>query len=149
MTSAIGYIPQNYNFLDDTIEKNVAFGDENINRGKVDKSLIQANLNDFVASLKGKYDEKIGEQGILLSGGQKQRLAIARSLYLDAQMLIMDESTSNLDQKTEAKIFEEFMKLKHSKTLIVITHKMLNYHYFDKIISIKNKKVDIQKGKAI
>ena len=149
MTSAIGYIPQNYNFLDDTIEKNIAFGDENINRDKVDKSLIQANLNDFVASLKGKYDEKIGEQGILLSGGQKQRLAIARSLYLDAQILIMDESTSNLDQKTEAKIFEEFMKLKHSKTLIVITHKMLNYQYFDKIISIKNKKVNIQKGKAI
>ena len=149
MTSATGYIPQNYNFLDDTIEKNIAFGDENINRDKVDKSLIQANLNDFVASLKGKYDEKIGEQGILLSGGQKQRLAIARSLYLDAQILIMDESTSNLDQKTEAKIFEEFMKLKHSKTLIVITHKMLNYQYFDKIISIKNKKVNIQKGKAI
>ena len=149
MTSATGYIPQNYNFLDDTIEKNIAFGDENINRDKVDKSLIQANLNDFVASLKGKYDEKIGEQGILLSGGQKQRLAIARSLYLDAQILIMDESTSNLDQKTEAKIFEEFMKLKHSKTLIVITHKMLNYQYFDKIICIKNKKVDIQKGKVI
>ena len=149
MTSAIGYIPQNYNFLDDTIEKNIAFGDENINRDKIDKSLIQANLNDFVASLKGKYDEKIGEQGILLSGGQKQRLAIARSLYLDAQILIMDESTSNLDQKTEAKIFEEFMKLKHTKTLIVITHKMLNYQYFDKIICIKNKKVDIQKGKVI
>ena len=149
MTSATGYIPQNYNFLDDTIEKNIAFGDENINRDKIDKSLIQANLNDFVASLKGKYDEKIGEQGILLSGGQKQRLAIARSLYLDAQILIMDESTSNLDQKTEAKIFEEFMKLKHTKTLIVITHKMLNYQYFDKIICIKNKKVDIQKGKVI
>ncbi len=146
MTSVIGYIPQNYNFLDDTIEKNIAFAQENINRDKIKRSLIQANLIDFVESLPGKYEEKIGEQGILLSGGQKQRLAIARSLYLDAQILIMDESTSSLDQKTEAKIFEEFMKLKNSKTLIVITHKMLNYQYFDKIISIRNKKIDIQKG---
>ena len=149
MTSAIGYIPQNYNFLDDTVEKNIAFGDENINREKINKSLIQANLADFVESLAGKYEEKIGEQGIMLSGGQKQRLAIARSLYLDAQMLIMDESTSNLDQKTEAKIFEELMKLKKSKTLIVITHKMLNYQYFDKIISIKNRKIDIKKRNSI
>lgn len=146
MTSVIGYIPQNYNFLDDTIEKNIAFAEENINRDKIKRSLIQANLIDFVESLPDKYEEKIGEQGILLSGGQKQRLAIARSLYLDAQILIMDESTSSLDQKTEAKIFEEFMKLKNSKTLIVITHKMLNYQYFDKIISIRNKKIDIRKG---
>ena len=120
-----------------------------INREKINKSLIQANLADFVESLAGKYEEKIGEQGIMLSGGQKQRLAIARSLYLDAQMLIMDESTSNLDQKTEAKIFEELMKLKKSKTLIVITHKMLNYQYFDKIISIKNRKIDIKKRNSI
>jgi ABC-type bacteriocin/lantibiotic exporter with double-glycine peptidase domain len=148
MTSVIGYIPQNYNFLDDTIEKNIAFAEENVNRDKIKKSLIQANLIDFVDGLPGKYEEKIGEQGILLSGGQKQRLAIARSLYLDAQILIMDESTSNLDKKTEAKIFEEFMKLKNLKTLIVITHKMLNYQYFDKIISIKNKKINIQKGNA-
>ena len=146
MTSVIGYIPQNYNFLDDTIEKNIAFAEDNINRDKIKRSLIQANLIDFVESLPDKYEEKIGEQGILLSGGQKQRLAIARSLYLDAQILIMDESTSSLDQKTEAKIFEEFMKLKNSKTLIVITHKMLNYQYFDKIISIRNKKIDIRKG---
>lgn len=146
MISAIGYIPQNYNFLDDTIEKNIAFGDENIDRKKIEKSLNQANLMGFVDSLKNKLEEKIGEQGVLLSGGQKQRLAIARSLYLDAQVLIMDESTSNLDQKTEAKIFEEFMRLKSTKTLVVITHKMLNYKYFDKIISIKNKKIEITKG---
>jgi ATP-binding cassette, subfamily B, bacterial PglK len=145
MISAIGYIPQNYNFLDDTIEKNIAFGDENIDRKKIEKSLNQANLMGFVDSLKNKLEEKIGEQGVLLSGGQKQRLAIARSLYLDAQVLIMDESTSNLDQKTEAKIFEEFMRLKSSKTLVVITHKMLNYKYFDKIISIKNKNIEITK----
>jgi len=144
--SAIGYIPQNYNFLDDTIEKNIAFGEEKIHMDKVKKSLKLANLDQFVDSLKGKHQEQIGEQGILLSGGQKQRLAIARSLYLDAQIIILDESTSSLDKKTEAKIFEELMKLKNLKTLIVITHKMLNYQYFDKIISIKNKKIDIQKG---
>jgi ATP-binding cassette, subfamily B, bacterial PglK len=148
MISAVGYIPQNYYFLDDTIEKNIAFGDENIDRKKIEKSINQANLTKFVDSLRNKYEENIGEQGILLSGGQKQRLAIARSLYIDAQILIMDESTSNLDHKTEAKIFEEFMKLKRSKTLIVITHKMLNYKYFDKIINIKNQKIEITKGKT-
>ncbi len=149
MISTIGYIPQNYNFLDDTIKKNIAFGEENIDENKIDKSLIQANLKEFVDSLKNKYEEKIGEEGVLLSGGQKQRLAIARSLYLDAQILIMDESTSNLDQKTEGKIFEELMKLKNLKTLVVITHRMLNYQYFDKIISIKNKKIEISKRKQI
>tara|TARA_B100000989_G_C19526278_1_gene467025 strand:+ start:1567 stop:3291 length:1725 start_codon:yes stop_codon:yes gene_type:complete len=141
--SAIGYIPQNYNFLDDTIEKNIAFGEEKSDMEKIEKSLSQANLLQFVKSLKNKYYEEIGEQGILLSGGQKQRLAIARSLYLDAQILILDESTSNLDKETEAKIFEEFMSLKNQKTLVVITHKMMNYQHFDKIISIKDKKIEI------
>ena len=83
----------------------------------------------------------------MLSGGQKQRLAIARSLYLDAQILVLDESTSSLDQKTEGKIFEEFMRLKNSKTLVVISHKMLNYEFFDKIISIKNKKIEVENRK--
>ena len=146
LISSIGYIPQNYNFLDDTILKNIAFGETEIDMEKVRNSLKQANLLDFVESLKNKYEERIGEQGILLSGGQKQRLAIARSLYLDAQILILDESTSSLDQDTEAKIFEEFMKLKNSKTLVVISHKMLNYEYFDKIILIKNKKIEIKKN---
>ena len=143
--SVIGYIPQSYNFLDDTIEKNIAFGVEKPDVEKIEKSLTQANLANFVETLKNKSYEKIGEEGILLSGGQKQRLAIARSLYLDAQILILDESTSSLDQETEEKIFEEFMRLKNSKTLIVISHKMLNYQFFDKIISIKNKKIEIKK----
>ena len=145
--SAIGYIPQNYNFLDDTIEKNIAFGEEKPDLKKIEKSLIQANLSKFVETLKNKSQEKIGEQGIMLSGGQKQRLAIARSLYLDAQILILDESTSSLDQETEGKIFEEFMKLKDMKTLIVISHKMLNYEFFDKIISINNRQIEIQSRK--
>ena len=146
MISLKGYIPQNYNFLDDTILKNIAFGEAEVDMEKVRNSLKQANLLDFVESLNNKYEERIGEQGILLSGGQKQRLAIARSLYLDAQILILDESTSSLDQDTEAKIIEEFMKLKNSITLVVISHKMLNYTYFDKIISIKNKKIEIKKN---
>ena len=145
--SAIGYIPQNYNFLDDTIEKNIAFGEEKPDLKKIEKSLIQANLSKFVETLKNKSQEIIGEQGIMLSGGQKQRLAIARSLYLDAQILILDESTSSLDKETEGKIFEEFMKLKDMKTLIVISHKMLNYEFFDKIISIDNQQIEIQSRK--
>ena len=145
--SVIGYIPQNYNFLDDTIEKNIAFGVEKPDFEKIEKSITQANLASFVENLKNKSQEKIGEEGILLSGGQKQRLAIARSLYLDAQILVLDESTSSLDQKTEGKIFEEFMRLKNSKTLVVISHKMLNYEFFDKIISIKNKKIEVENRK--
>jgi len=145
--SVIGYIPQNYNFLDDTIEKNIAFGVEKPDLEKIEKSIKQANLANFVETLKNKSQEKIGEEGILLSGGQKQRLAIARSLYLDAQILVLDESTSSLDQKTEGKIFEEFMRLKNSKTLVVISHKMLNYEFFDKIISIKNKKIEVENRK--
>ena len=138
---------QNYNFLDDTIEKNIAFGVEKPDLEKIEKSIKQANLANFVETLKNKSQEKIGEEGILLSGGQKQRLAIARSLYLDAQILVLDESTSSLDQKTEGKIFEEFMRLKNSKTLVVISHKMLNYEFFDKIISIKNKKIEVENRK--
>ena len=130
--------------MDDTIEKNIAFGVEKPDLEKIEKSIRQANLSNFVETLKNKSQEKIGEEGILLSGGQKQRLAIARSLYLDAQILVLDESTSSLDQKTEGKIFEEFMRLKDSKTLVVISHKMLNYEFFDKIISIKNKKIEVE-----
>ena len=83
-----------------------------------------------------------------LSSGQMQKVGFIRAILSNVEILLLDESTSNLDKKTEAKIFEEFMKLKNLKTLIVITHKMLNYQYFDKIISIKNKKINIQKGNA-
>ena len=100
----IGYVSQKTNLIDDTILANVAFGDLNPDLEKIKKALNDSQILDFVNSLPEGFDTKIGERGVNLSGGQIQRISIARSLYRNPEILIFDEATSSLDNKTEAKL---------------------------------------------
>ena len=120
----IGYVPQSVYLIDDTIRKNIAFGlrEENINDDLIKKAIEKANLKIFLSTLKDGANTNIGDRGNKLSGGQKQRIGIARALYRDPEILILDEATSSLDQATEKKIMESVNFLKKTKTLIVITH---------------------------
>jgi ABC-type multidrug transport system fused ATPase/permease subunit len=134
----IGYVPQSVYLTDDTIRKNVAFGllEENIDDDLVKQAVIKANLNEFLNSLPNGLETVVGEKGINVSGGQQQRIGIARALYRDPEILILDEATNSLDQLTEKKIIESIELLKGKKTLIVITHRLYTVESCDKIFFI-------------
>ena len=106
----IGYIPQNLYFIDDTIINNIAFGvlEEDIDMNRVSRVLYESDLNNFVNSLPNKLNTIIGENGINVSGGQQQRLGLARALYFNPEILILDESTSALDIKMRKKGYEYY-----------------------------------------
>ena len=122
----VGYIPQMSFMSDDTIRKNVAFGvaDKEIDEKRVWEVLREAQLDDFVKTLPEGLDTKIGERGIRLSGGQRQRISIARALYDDPKILILDEATSAVDNDTEAAIMESINRFQGKKTILIIAHRL-------------------------
>ena len=121
----IGYIPQAISLLDDTIRRNVAFGipDKDINDDLTWKALESSQLKNFIEHLPNRLDTVIGERGVRLSGGQRQRLGIARSLYYDPEVLVLDEATSSLDNETEKEVMKAIEALHGEKTLIIISHR--------------------------
>ena len=122
----IGYIPQHIYLTDDTVRRNVAFGqsDEEINEEDVWAALEAAQLRELVESFDKGLDVMVGERGIRLSGGQRQRIAIARALYHKPEVLVMDEATSALDNQTERHIVEALEQLQGKHTMIVIAHRL-------------------------
>lgn len=147
--NSIGYVPQNIYLSDDTIKKNIAFGipDDKINMTLLKKSIVQSNLSKLVKNSRLGIDTRIGEYGSKISGGQKQRIGIARALYNDPKILILDESTSSLDIETEKKIIEEIKFLKNKKTVIIISHRLSSLKYCDSIYELNSlglKKIRVQ-----
>ena len=122
----IGYIPQHIYLTDDTVRRNVAFGqsDEEIDDADVWAALEAAQLSELIASFDKGLDVMVGERGVRLSGGQRQRIAIARALYHKPEVLVMDEATSALDNQTERHIVEALEQLQGSHTMIVIAHRL-------------------------
>ncbi len=136
--SKISYVPQNVMLLDDTILNNIAFGiTTDIDMKKINDCLKMAELNDFVNSKKENLNSLVGEKGVKISGGQVQRIGIARALYRNPSLLILDEATSSLDKKTEESIFNTIHQLKKNITIIVITHNTSNLKNFDQIINLE------------
>ena len=145
----IGYVPQNIYLSDDTIAANIAFGVEskNINQIDIERASKIANLHDFIINeLPDKYNTTIGERGIRLSGGQRQRIGIARAVYLNPNILILDEGTSALDNETEKKVMESINKLSKKITIILVAHRLNTVRNCDKIYKFEKGKV-IAEGK--
>lgn len=142
LRSNIGYVPQNVFILDDTLEKNIAFGldHEKINKEKLNKAIEFAGLKKFVNDIKEGVEVSLGEMGNKLSGGQKQRIGIARAIYKGAKILIFDESTSALDNKTESEVLENIFKLKNQFTIILVSHKTSIINKCDQIYFLENSK---------
>tara|TARA_B100000700_G_scaffold326484_1_gene438135 strand:+ start:1601 stop:3343 length:1743 start_codon:yes stop_codon:yes gene_type:complete len=142
----IGYVPQSVYLTDDTIKKNIAFGlkDENIENNLLNNALEKASLSDFLKNLDEGIETIVGEKGIRLSGGQQQRIGIARALYRDPEILILDEATSSLDETTERKIMDSIQFLKRKKTLIVVTHRLSTVKNCDWIFFIDKGKITKQ-----
>ena len=102
----------------------------------------EANIEDLKQSLKFGVNTILGEKGARLSGGQRQRIGIARALYNKPEILIFDEATSSLDEKTEEKIIDEVFKTYSNKTIIFVSHNKKNLRYCNKLIEINNKKIN-------
>lgn len=145
--SSIGYVDQRSNLFDDTIAANIAL--ENIDLGSFDPSLHDklcsvlkaCNIYDFVKSLPNGYMTKVGDNGSLLSGGQIQRILIAREVFKNPKILILDEATSAIDSLSERAVIDTLSCLKASMTIIVIAHKLASLRYSDQILFVNNGKI--------
>jgi ATP-binding cassette, subfamily B, bacterial PglK len=131
----IGYIPQSIFLMDDTIERNVAFGisDDEIDHQKLDNAIKLAQLSDLVRELPDGLQTFVGEDGVRLSGGQRQRIGIARALYHEREILVLDEATSALDNETESLISESLRELSGTITMIIIAHRLTTVEHCDRI----------------
>jgi len=143
----IAHVPQNIYLSDNTIEENIAFG---IPKSQIDHQLVkesaqQAQIDELITEWKNGYKTNVGEQGVRLSGGQRQRIGIARALYKKANVLIFDEATSSLDNKTEQAVMDEIKILGRDLTILIIAHRLTTLKVCDQIVSL-NKNNDIQIG---
>ncbi len=132
----IGYVPQNIYLCDDTVLNNIALGlsKDEINEDALFKAIKLSNIEKLIESLPEGLNTIVGEQGVQLSGGQRQCIGIARALYHDPSVLILDEATSSLDNESERRISDMFEKLYREKTLIIVAHRLSTVRRCDKIV---------------
>ena len=140
----IGYLPQENFIINDTIISNISLSYENesINLKKIENILIQLDLKNFINKLPNGINSIIGEKGLKLSGGQRQKICLARLLYHNKKIMILDEATNALDKESEKKVIEVLKNLK-DKTIILISHDHNNLRFCDKIFKINNNKITI------
>lgn len=141
--SQIGYIPQNIYITDDSIRNNIALGieEKEIDDKKINESIKLADLEDFIKSSSNGLQTILGERGARLSGGQLQRVGIARALYHNPSMLILDEATSALDSITEARVMNSIMKMKGTKTIIIVAHRLSTVERCDYLYKLNKGKI--------
>ena len=145
----IGYVPQSIFLTDDTVRRNIAFGlpSDQIEEDAIWSSLRAAQLEQFVHDLPDGLDTRIGECGVRLSGGQRQRIGIARALYHDPSVLVLDEATSSLDIATESDFMQAVRALKGDKTLIIVAHRLSTVEQCDYLFRIESGRI-VEEGKT-
>ncbi len=129
---------QEPNLFSGTIKENISYADQKSDQKLIEKAARAANAHEFIQGLEHGYDSQIGEKGLKLSGGQKQRIAIARALFKNAPILILDEATSSLDSKSELLVQEALERLMKDRTTIIIAHRLSTIQNVDKIVALKN-----------
>lgn len=139
----IGYVPQTIYLVDDTVSRNIAFGlpDDMIDHDAVARSIKAAQLDEFVSSLPDGLNTIVGERGVRLSGGQRQRIGIARALYNDPEILVLDEATSSLDTETEQGVMDAVKQLLGTKTIVIIAHRTTTVSYCTKVYKMDNAQI--------
>lgn len=130
----IGYVPQDNFIFSDTIQNNIGFSADEIDLDSITKIAEYSDVHDNIIDFPEGYQTVVGERGVTLSGGQKQRISIARALIKDPSILIMDDSFSAVDTKTEEMIIKNLQQLRKGKTTIIIAHRISTIQLADKII---------------
>jgi len=135
----IGYVPQSIYLTDDTLRRNIAFGvpNDQIDEAAVWRAIYAAQLEEFVNDLPQGLDTLVGERGIRLSGGQRQRIGIARALYHDPPVLVLDEATSSLDTVTERGVMDAVRALKGDKTLLIVAHRLSTVEHCNRLFRLE------------
>jgi ABC-type multidrug transport system fused ATPase/permease subunit len=138
--STIGYVPQTIFLIDDSLRRNIALGipDNDIDEKKISDAIKSAQLISVINKLSDGLDTIVGERGVRISGGERQRIGIARALYNDPDLLILDEATSSLDNETESDFMEAINALKGKKTILLVAHRLSTIRNCDKIYNLKN-----------
>ena len=138
---ACAYVPQDNFLFSDTIENNIAFGVSNHGMDAVQHAARMADVDSNIKEFSKGYGTVLGERGVTVSGGQKQRISIARALMKDAPILILDDSVSAVDTKTERTILENLRATRDGKTTILIAHRISTIEKMDKILFIEDGRV--------
>lgn len=140
----ISFVPQNIYLMDETLKYNLSLSvnEKDIDQDRIEEVIKQTNLISFVKNLPNQYDTLLGESGQRISGGQKQRIGIARALYTNPKILILDESTSNLDNDTENQILKELKILSRNLTIIIVSHKDTIKFFCDQVFQVKNNSIN-------
>ena len=128
------FVTQDTILFNDTVANNIAYGESSIHHERLQAAAKAAHATDFIEMLPQGFDTVIAEDGSSLSGGQRQRLALARAIYHDAKILVLDEATSSLDAESERHIQEALNNVLHGRTAIVIAHRLATIIQADKII---------------
>jgi len=136
----VGYVPQSIYLVDDSLIRNIALGipHDLIDHNAVLRALRAAQLEEFVSTLPLGLETIVGERGVRLSGGQRQRIGIARALYSNPQVLVLDEATSSLDTETERGVMDAVKALQGEKTVVIVAHRLSTVSYCSKIFSIED-----------
>ena len=139
----IGYVPQSIFLTDDTLRRNVAFGlpKSAIDDAAVDAAIRAAQLEEFVKTLPLGLETVVGERGVRLSGGQRQRIGIARALYHNPDVLVLDEATSSLDTETEHGVMQAVQALQGDKTVIIVAHRLSTVEYCDRLYRLESSRI--------
>jgi ATP-binding cassette subfamily B protein len=130
----IGLVQQDVFMFSDSVAHNIAYGDFDAGREAIQQAARNAAAMEFIAKLPQGLDTEIGERGVKLSGGQKQRIAIARVFLKNPPIVVLDEATSSLDNKTEGLIQQDLDKLAHNRTTLVIAHRLSTVQNADRIV---------------
>ena len=130
------YVPQDNFLFSDTIARNIAFGSREVDQKAVRRAALLADVDENIAQFREGYDTVLGERGVTVSGGQKQRISIARALMKDAPILILDDSVSAVDTKTERAILDNLRQTRRGKTTILIAHRISTIEQMDRVLFI-------------
>ncbi len=145
LMNSISMVFQDVYLFEDTIENNIKFGKQNASHEEVVQAAKKARCHEFIEALPEGYNTLIGEGGASLSGGEKQRISIARAMLKDADIIIFDEATANIDPENEDKLKEAIESLTKNKTVIMIAHRLKTIRNADQILVLKDGEI-VERG---
>lgn len=141
----IAYVPQEHLLLSKTIRENIALGKPNATQDEIARAVQMASFTEDIAQMPEGLETVVGENGVMLSGGQKQRLAIARALLVDSEILLLDDSLSAVDARTESRILHHIRLEREGKTTFITTHRLSAVSHADWILVLNEGRI-IEEG---